>query len=83
MRMPNYFDSGSTGKAESNICEANASSGIIINASSPYLSGNRLLNNAQYGLVYDKSSKATFGVKNQSPATAKEIFTNATLARFV
>jgi parallel beta-helix repeat protein len=74
-----YFDSGSTGKAESNICEGNASSGIIINASSPYLSANRLLNNAQYGLVYGKSSKPTFGAKNTSAGNSKgNAFTNAT-----
>jgi parallel beta-helix repeat protein len=59
-----YFDSGSKGRAETNICEGNGSSGIIINASCPYLSANRLGNNAQYGLVYDKSSKPTFGAKN-------------------
>ena len=60
-----YFESGSNGKAESNIfAEGNATSGIIINASSPYLSANRLpQNNAQYGLVYGKSSKPTFGAK--------------------
>ena len=55
-----YFDSGSNGKAESNTCEGNASSGIIVNASFPCLSGNRLLNNAQYGLVYDRVLKANF-----------------------
>jgi parallel beta-helix repeat protein len=58
-----YFDSGSSGRAERNICEGNAS-GIIINASSPFLSANRLSSNAQYGLVYNKSSKPTFGAKS-------------------
>lgn len=74
-----YFDSGSTGKAEGNLCEGNASSGIIINASSPYLSANRLLNNAQYGLVYGKSSKPTFGAKNAFAGNGKgKAFTKAT-----
>jgi len=74
-----YFDSGSNGKAESNICEGNASSGIIINASSPYLSANRLLNNTQYGLVYGKSSKPTFGAKNAFAGNSKgDAFTHAT-----
>jgi parallel beta-helix repeat protein len=74
-----YFDSGSNGKAESNTCERNASSGIIINASSPYLSANRLLNNAQYGLVYGKSSKPTFGAKNAFAGNGKgNAFTKAT-----
>jgi parallel beta-helix repeat protein len=74
-----YFDSGANGKAESNICEGNASSGIIINASSPYLSANQLLNNAQYGLVYGKSSKPTFGLKNAFAGNRKgKAFTNAT-----
>ena len=66
-----YFESGSNGKAESNICEGNATSGIIINASSPYLSANRLRNNAQYGLVYGKSSKPTFGAKNEFAGNGK------------
>jgi len=74
-----YFESGSNGKAESNICEGNATSGIIINASSPYLSANRLLNNAQYGLVYGKSSKPTFGAKNEFAGNGKgNAFTKAT-----
>ena len=74
-----YFESGSDGKAESNICEGNATSGIIINASSPYLSANRLLNNAQYGLVYGKSSKLTFGAKNEFAGNGKgNVFTKAT-----
>ena len=66
-----YFDSGSNGRAEKNICEGNARSGIIINASSPYLSANRLGDNAQYGLVYDKSSKPTFGAKNAFAGNGK------------
>jgi parallel beta-helix repeat protein len=76
------FESGSNGKAESNICEGNATSGIIINASSPYLSANRLRTNAQYGLVYGKSSKPTFGAKNEfagngmGNAFTKATFTN-------
>ncbi len=74
-----YFDSGSNGKAENNICEENASSGIIINASSPYLSANRLLNNAQYGLFYGRSSKPTFGAKNAFAGNGKgNAFTKAT-----
>jgi parallel beta-helix repeat protein len=74
-----YFESGSDGKAESNICEGNATSGIIINASSPYLNANRLLNNAQYGLVYGKSSKPTFGAKNEFAGNGKgNVFTKAT-----
>jgi parallel beta-helix repeat protein len=74
-----YFDSGSTGKAEGNLCEGNASSGIMINASSPYLSANRLLNNAQYGLIYGKSSKPTFGAKNAFAGNGKgKAFTKAT-----
>jgi parallel beta-helix repeat protein len=74
-----YFDSGSNGRAESNICEGNASSGIIINASSPYLSANRLLDNAYYGLVYGKSSKPTFGAKNAFAGNGKgNALTNAT-----
>jgi parallel beta-helix repeat protein len=66
-----YFDSGANGRAEKNICEGNARSGIIINASSPYLSANRLGDNAQYGLVYDKSSKPTFGAKNAFAGNGK------------
>jgi parallel beta-helix repeat protein len=76
-----YFDSGASGRAEKNICEGNASSGIIINASSPYLSANRLGNNAQYGLVYGKSSKPTFGAKNAFAGNGKgNALTNATFA---
>ena len=74
-----YFESGSNGKAESNTCEGNASSGIIINASSPYLSANKLLNNVQYGLVYGKTSKPTFGAKNAFAGNGKgDAFTHAT-----
>jgi parallel beta-helix repeat protein len=74
-----YFESGAGGKVESNICEGNATSGIIINASSPYLSANRLLNNAQYGLVYGKSSKPTFGAKNEFAGNGKgNVFAKAT-----
>jgi parallel beta-helix repeat protein len=74
-----YFDSGSNGRAESNICEGNASSGIIINASSPYLSANRLRDNAHYGSVYGKSSKPTFGAKNAFAGNGKgNALTNAT-----
>jgi hypothetical protein len=66
-------------RSESNICEGNASSGIIINASSPYLSANRLLDNAYYGLVYGKSSKPTFGAKNAFAGNGKgNALTNAT-----
>jgi parallel beta-helix repeat protein len=76
-----YFDSGANGRAEKNICEGNASSGIIISASSPYLSANRLGNNAQYGLVYGKSSKPTFGAKNAFAGNGKgKALTNATFA---
>jgi parallel beta-helix repeat protein len=76
-----YFDSGANGRAEKNICEGNASSGIIINASSPYLSANRLGNNAEYGLVYGKSSKPTFGTKNAFAGNGKgNALTNATFA---
>jgi parallel beta helix pectate lyase-like protein len=76
-----YFDSGANGRAERNICEGNASSGIIISASSPYLSANRLGNNAQYGLVYGKSSKPTFGLKNAFAGNGKgNALTNATFA---
>jgi parallel beta-helix repeat protein len=76
-----YFDSGANGRAERNICEGNASSGIIISASSPYLSANRLGNNAQYGLVYGKSSKPTFGAKNAFAGNGKgNALTNATFA---
>ena len=76
-----YFESGSNGKAESNTCDGNATSGIIVNASSPYLSGNRLLNNAQYGLVYGRASKPTFGAKNEFAGNGKgNAFTKATFA---
>jgi parallel beta-helix repeat protein len=76
-----YFDSGASGKAERNICDGNASSGIVISASSPYLSANRLGNNAQYGLVYGKSSKPTFGAKNAFAGNGKgNTLTNATFA---
>jgi parallel beta-helix repeat protein len=76
-----YFDSGANGRAEKNICEGNGSSGIIISASSPYLSANRLGNNAQYGLVYGKSSKPTFGAKNAFAGNGKgNALTNATFA---
>jgi parallel beta-helix repeat protein len=76
-----YFDSGAGGRAEKNICEGNASSGIVISASSPYLSANRLGNNAQYGLVYGKSSKPTFGAKNAFAGNGKgNALTNATFA---
>ncbi len=76
-----YFDSGANGRAERNICEGNASSGIIINGASPYLSANRLGNNAQYGLVYGKSSKPTFGAKNAFAGNGKgNALTNATFA---
>jgi parallel beta-helix repeat protein len=76
-----YFDSGANGRAERNICEGNASSGIIISASSPYLSANKLGNNAQYGLVYGKSSKPTFGTKNAFAGNGKgNTLTNATFA---
>jgi parallel beta-helix repeat protein len=76
-----YFDSGAKGRAERNICEGNASSGIIISASAPYLSANKLGNNAQYGLVYGKSSKPTFGAKNAFAGNGKgNALTNATFA---
>ena len=76
-----YFDSGANGRAERNICEGNSSSGIIISASSPYLSANRLGNNAQYGLVFGKSSKPTFGAKNAFAGNGKgNALTNATFA---
>jgi parallel beta-helix repeat protein len=76
-----YFDSGANGRAERNICEGNASSGIIISASAPYLSANKLGNNAQYGLVYGKSSKPTFGTKNAFAGNGKgNTLTNATFA---
>jgi parallel beta-helix repeat protein len=75
-----FFDSGANGRAEKNICEGNAS-GIIISASSPYLSANRLGNNVQYGLVYGKSSKPTFGAKNAFAGNGKgNALTNATFA---
>jgi parallel beta-helix repeat protein len=77
-----YFDSGANGRAEKNICEGNASSGIIINASSPFLSANRLGNNAQYGLVYGRSSKPTFGAKNAFAGNGKgNALTTATFAK--
>ena len=76
-----YFDSGAKGRAERNICEGNASSGIVISASAPYLSANKLGNNAQYGLVYGKTSKPTFGTKNAFAGNGKgNTLTNATFA---
>ncbi len=73
-----YFDSGANGKADSNTCEGNAASGIIINGSSPFLSANKLLNNAQYGLLYGKTSKPTFGAKNAFAGNGKgETYTHA------
>jgi parallel beta-helix repeat protein len=60
-----FFSFGAPGRAIENVCEANTDSGIAVRGANPFLSGNTLIRNSRYGLVYDKSSRPTFGAKNQ------------------
>jgi parallel beta-helix repeat protein len=58
------FQKGAGGVASGNICQGNKWSGIAILASSPLVSGNQLLQNAQWGLIYGNGAKPRFDRKN-------------------
>jgi parallel beta-helix repeat protein len=74
-----YFSGGASGRAENNLCENNGWSDLILNASSPYLSANRLERNAQYGIAYGPPSRPKFGSRNAFAGnTQGEALTNAT-----
>jgi parallel beta-helix repeat protein len=60
-----FFSFGAPGRAIENVCEVNNDSGIAIRGANPFLSGNTLIRNSHYGLVYDKASRPTLGPKNQ------------------
>jgi parallel beta-helix repeat protein len=60
------FSDGSQGKATGNICEKNDKNGLRLTNASPFLSGNQLIQNGEYGLLYDGASKPSFGVPSKS-----------------
>jgi parallel beta-helix repeat protein len=73
-----YFRDNAGGSAERNICENNSWSGIMIDNSSPYISDNELVKNANFGLAYDSPSKPRFGKNNRYTGNLKgEILRNA------
>lgn len=73
-----YFSSGASGRAQQNLCGNNAWSGIVVNASSPFLSGNRLEENAEYGIMYGPPAKPIFGPGNVCAGNSKgDVLVNA------
>jgi hypothetical protein len=73
-----YFSSGASGRAQQNLCGNNAWSGIVVNASSPFLSGNRLEENAEYGIMYGPPAKPLFGPGNVCAGNSKgDVLANA------
>jgi parallel beta-helix repeat protein len=73
-----YFRDNAGGSAERNICENNSWSGILIDNSSPYISDNELVKNANFGLAYDSPSKPKFGKNNRYAGNLKgDVLKNA------